>query len=71
MKYIFETKDENEAMRVFKGLDMALALFDISRVMLKSLDRQEEEGDINANDVRRRVFDILEKYAIDIDELVE
>lgn len=71
MKYKFETEDDKEAMRMMKSTDMALALYDISRAMLKSLDYKEDTDGITADDVRRRVFDALEKYAIDIDDLIE
>lgn len=71
MKYKFETEDDKEAMRMMKSTDMALALYDISRAMLKSLDHREDMGKIMADDVRRHVFETLEKYAIDIDELIE
>lgn len=71
MKYKFETEDDKEAIRIIKSTDMALALYDISRGMLKSLDHREDMGKITVDDVRRHVFETLEKYAIDIDELIE
>jgi hypothetical protein len=73
MNYKFETKEEKEAMRITKSLDMALLLWQIKvnvqKHALNASYGMDAAGGIEAT------FDIInqmyEDYTINIDELIE
>lgn len=60
MIYTFTTKKETEALRIVKSLDMALVLWNLLANGLK-----ENEP------ARKELVDLLQKYGIDPDELVD
>jgi hypothetical protein len=60
MIYTFTTKKETEALRIVKSLDMALVLWNLLANGLK-----ENEP------ARKELVDLLKKYGIDPDELVD
>jgi len=80
MKAILEfnlPEDQIEFNRVNQSLDMACALFDILQLR-KSLERRYENTENTNNDVfdgieamAKGIYDILESYRINVDNLIE
>jgi len=78
-KLIFDTTDPDdrqEFLRCSKSLDMSLALWDVMHLRKKLATRYEVENNSN-NDVfdgidgfADEVLEILDKYNINLDELV-
>ena len=69
--------DRMSHMRAVKSLDMASALFDITRNLKKQVERRFEDIDNTNNDVFDgieavfdEIYNILEDNNIDIDELI-
>lgn len=69
--------DRMSHMRAVKSLDMASALFDITRNLKKKIEHRYEDIDNINNDVFDgidavfgEIFNILEDNSIDIDELI-
>ena len=75
MKVKFTTKDEKEIKRLTKSLDMTLALFQITHNTKKSIMYELENKDLKdweaVDLVFDRIYEILEEYNINIDELIE
>ena len=78
LSYNLNDPDDRMAhLRAVKSLDMASALFDITRNLRKKLERRFEDIDNTNNDVFDgidsvfdEIYDILEDNNIDIDELI-
>ena len=73
MKTTFTTTDDYEAMRIFKSLDMALALFQIQFNLKKKCEyRLEADEDIEEFDVIfEELNDIFNEYDIDAAKLLQ
>lgn len=73
MKYTFKTKDDMEAMRIVKSLDMALSIFEIGNLRRKYLKYEDLDGKEYL--LAERIFDEINELFIDnnvnIDELIE
>ena len=69
--------DRMDHLRAVKSMDMASALFDITRNLRKKIQNRYEDIDNTHNDVFDgidavfdEIYDILEDNNIDIDELI-
>lgn len=62
-------EDQEEYHRANKAKDMALALWDISQV-LREIDKYYT-GDKPYDEIRTRFYDILTRYDINLDNLIE
>ena len=69
--------DKMAHLRAVKSLDMASALFDITRNLKKKIENRYEDIDNTNNDVFDgidsvfdEIYDILESHNINIDELI-
>ena len=67
MKTTFSTKENKEAQRVLKSLDLCLAIFDIQNKMR----RMEKDDNLNFEILVDAINDILEHHSIDINDLIE
>ena len=56
--------DAKDHLRAVKSLDMALALWDVDK-LLRSVEKYQDEPDIVK--IRSDFYDILEKYDINLD----
>jgi hypothetical protein len=78
LSYNLNDPDDRMAhLRAVKSLDMASALFDITRNLRKKIQNRYEDIDNTHNDVFDgidavfdEIYDILEDNNIDIDELI-
>jgi hypothetical protein len=78
LSYNLNDPDDRMAhLRAVKSLDMASALFDITRNLKKKIENRYEDIDNTNNDVFDgieavfdEIYDILEDNNIDIDELI-
>jgi hypothetical protein len=78
LSYNLNDPDDRMAhLRAVKSLDMASALFDITRNLKKKIEHRYEDIDNTNNDVFDgidavfdEIYDILEDNNIDIDELI-
>ena len=78
LSYNLNDPDDRMAhMRAVKSLDMASALFDITRNLRKKIQNRYEDIDNTHNDVFDgidavfdEIYNILEDNSIDIDELI-
>ena len=78
LSYNLNDPDDRMAhLRAVKSLDMASALFDITRNLRKKLERRFEDIDNTNNDVFDgidsvfdEIYNILEDNNVDIDELI-
>jgi len=78
LQYDLNDPDDRMAhLRAVKSLDMASALFDITRNLRKKIQNRYEDIDNTHNDVFDgidavfdEIYDILEDNNIDIDELI-
>jgi len=78
LEYDLNDPDDKMAhLRAVKSLDMASALFDITRNLRKKLERRFEDIDNTNNDVFDgidsvfdEIYNILEDNNVDIDELI-
>ena len=78
LSYNLNDPDDRMAhMRAVKSMDMASALFDITRNLRKKIQNRYEDIDNTHNDVFDgidavfdEIYDILEDNNIDIDELI-
>ena len=78
LSYKLNDPDDRMAhMRAVKSLDMASALFDITRNLRKKIQNRYEDIDNTHNDVFDgidavfdEIYNILEDNSIDIDELI-
>ena len=74
---IIDDETQMEANRVLKARDMALALHDIANNIQKLAEWECEslEADSDPSDgvyiMRRKIGEVLEKYGIVIDDLIE
>lgn len=66
MEHIFKTNDSEEAKRIIKSLDMASAIFTIKELIRNEIKYHDKDYE----DLQSKVFDILEQYNIDIDDLL-
>ena len=73
MKYTFKTKDDTEALRLLKSLDMALSIFEIGNVRRKYLKYEDLDGKEYL--LAERIFDEINELFLDnnvnIDKLIE
>jgi len=72
MKFIFKiftfaTKENKEAKRVLKSLDLCLAIFDIQN----KIRRMEKDDNLNFEILVDAINEILEHHSIDINDLIE
>ena len=72
MKFIFKiftfaTKENKEAKRVLKSLDLCLAIFDIQN----KIRRMEKDDNLNFEILVDAINEILEDHSIDINGLIE
>ena len=74
---IIDDETQMEVNRVLKARDMALALHDIANNIQKKAEWECEslEADSDPSDgvyiMRRHIGEVLEKYGINIDDLIE
>ena len=61
-------EEEKEHRRAVMSLDLALALWDIGEY-LRGVDKWDTGDDIEK--IRKRFYEILEEYDINIDHLIE
>ena len=73
MKYIIQTKDNKEAMRLFKSTDMALALWEICYNLRKKCigECDIEDQEIGVGIVFDNIFEIISERNINIDDLID
>ena len=73
MKYIIQTKDNKEAMRLFKSTDMALALWEICYNLRKKciVECDIEAMEIGVGLVFDNIFEIISERNINIDDLID
>ena len=73
MKYTFKTKDDMEALRIAKSLDMALSIFEIGNLRRKYLKYEDLDGKEYL--LAERIFDEINELFLDnnvnIDKLIE
>ena len=67
MKTTFSTKENKEAKRVLKSLDLCLAIFDIQN----KIRRMEKDDNLNFEILVDAINEILEHHSIDINDLIE
>jgi hypothetical protein len=71
MKSIFKTKNEKEAKRIVKSLDMALFIWRLRN----NVRRQYEDADFECEKafglINDSINDLLYEYSIVIDDLIE
>ena len=74
---IIDDETQMEVNRILKARDMALALHDIANNIQKKAEWECEslEADSDPSDgvyiMRRHIGEVLEKYGINIDDLIE
>ena len=70
MLYKFETKDEKEALRIMKSLDMASVLFELSNIKRKYLKYESltEEEEAIVEKVFQDIFEEVSDKGLVIDD---
>ena len=73
MLYKFETKDEKEALRIIKSLDMASVLFELSNIKRKYLKYESltEEEEAIVEKVFQDIFEEVSDKGLVIEDLFE
>ena len=73
MLYKFETKDEKEALRIMKSLDMASVLFELSNIKRKYLKYESltEEEEAIVEKVFQDIFEEVSDKGLVIEDLFE
>ena len=73
MLYKFETKDEKEALRIIKSLDMASVLFELSNIRRKYIKYGDlsEEQDEAVEKVFQDIFEEVSDKGLVIEDLFE
>jgi len=72
MKATFKSNDEKEINRIVKSLDMACFIFQLTNNTKKSFfDDGETAYNQAVEDVFNRIYEMLEEYNINIDDLIE
>jgi len=67
MKITIESEDPKEAKRMVKSLDLCLAIFDI-KAKIRFLRKNHGE---TFDNLETAIYDILEEYNIDTDDLID
>lgn len=71
LKFDFSDIDEQEEhFRCIKSLDMALALYQISKTLNDTLDTSEDGQTINGVKLQQEIQDIFADYDINLDKLI-
>ena len=65
MKATFETEDQQEALRIVKSLDMASFIFELTKNTFRHIE------EITVDEVKEKINELIERYGINIDELIE
>ena len=73
MLYKFETKDEKEALRIIKSLDMASVLFELSNIKRKYLKYESltEEEEAIVEKVFQDIFEEVSDKGLVIEDLIQ
>ena len=73
MLHKFETKDEKEALRIIKSLDMASVLFELSNIKRKYLKYESltEEEEAIVEKVFQDIFEEVSDKGLVIEDLIQ
>jgi hypothetical protein len=69
MEFTITTDDNTEAKRLAKSLDMASFIFELAKNTRKALSYNEHDDYEEA--IWDRIYQMLEEYSIDINDLIE
>jgi cytidylate kinase len=71
LEFNLDDPDDRRAhMRCVKATDMAISLWEITRIRRK-MEKEDNEALYNVDYMNARIYDVLENNQINLDELIE